>query len=84
MSIDASDSRAQVLIVEDEEAHADVMADALRKPGHVCTIVTSVQGAIEELKGGVFDVVVTDLRMPSSAGTAFEDATVEELSLIHI
>ena len=77
MSIDASDSRAQVLIVEDEEAHADVMADALRKPGHVCTIVTSVQGAIDELKGGVFDVVVTDLRMPASAGTAFEDSAVE-------
>ena len=30
---------AQVLIVEDEVDHAEVMADALRKPGHVCTIV---------------------------------------------
>jgi len=60
--------RAQVLIVEDEEAHADVMADALRKPGHVCTIVTSVPQAVEELKGGAFDVIVTDLRMPNSAG----------------
>lgn len=60
--------RAQILIVEDEAEHADVMADALRKPGHVCTIVTGVAEALEELRGGTFDVVVTDLRMPGSAG----------------
>ncbi len=70
MSAESSDQplRAQVLIVEDEPDHADVMADALRKPGHVSTIVESVDGAMEELKGGTFDVIVTDLRMPSSAG----------------
>ncbi len=62
--------RAQVLIVEDEPDHADVMADALRKPGHVCTIVNSVSAALDELKGGAFDVIITDLRMPSSAGHA--------------
>ncbi|RMD66576.1 MAG: response regulator, partial [Planctomycetota bacterium] len=63
----AQPPRAQVLIVEDEPDHAEVMADALRKPGHVCTIVHDVPGAIEELEHGVFDVVVTDLRMPNSA-----------------
>ncbi len=61
-------SRAQVLIVEDEPDHAEVMAEALRKPGHVCTIVNDVPAALEELRGGVFDVIVTDLRMPNSAG----------------
>ncbi len=59
---------AQVLIVEDEADHADVMADALRKPGHVCTIVNDVGRALDELKGGAFDVIVTDLRMPASGG----------------
>jgi two-component system response regulator HydG len=59
---------AQVLIVEDEPEHADVMAEALRRPGHVCTIVGSVAAAAEELRGGSFDVIVTDLRMPASAG----------------
>jgi len=63
----AQPPRAQVLIVEDEPDHAEVMADALRKPGHVCTIVHDVPGALEELEHGVFDVVVTDLRMPNSA-----------------
>ena len=60
--------RAQVLIVEDETDHAEVMADALHKPGHVSTIVGSVDAGIDELSHGSFDIVVTDLRMPSSAG----------------
>ncbi|MCA9288088.1 MAG: response regulator, partial [Phycisphaerales bacterium] len=68
-------ARAQVLIVEDEPDHADVMADALRRPGHICTIVNTVEAALEELRGGAFDVVITDLRMPSSAGaTGVQDA----------
>ncbi|MFN0132668.1 MAG: sigma-54-dependent transcriptional regulator [Phycisphaerales bacterium] len=61
-------SRAQVLIVDDEPDHAEVMAEALRKPGHVCTIVSAVGPALDELRLGAFDVIVTDLRMPSSAG----------------
>ncbi|MCL4221458.1 MAG: sigma-54 dependent transcriptional regulator [Phycisphaerales bacterium] len=60
---------AQVLIVEDEPEHAEVMAEALRRPGHVCTIVDGVPAAMEELAGGSFDVIVTDLRMPESGGT---------------
>jgi len=59
---------AQVLIVEDEPDHADAMSEALRRPGHVCTIVNDVNAAMEELEGGAFDLVVTDLRMPTSAG----------------
>lgn len=55
---------AQVLIVEDEPNHADVMADALRRLGHVCTIVNDVASAMEELKHGNFDVIITDLVMP--------------------
>jgi DNA-binding NtrC family response regulator len=59
---------AQVLIVEDEPEHADVMAEALRRPGHICTIVNGIEDAANELRHGSFDVIVTDLRMPESAG----------------
>ncbi|MEY4118684.1 MAG: hypothetical protein RLZZ116_2012 [Planctomycetota bacterium] len=55
--------RAQVLVVDDETDHAEAMAEALRKPGHVCTIVHSLAAAKEELRHGHFDVVVTDLVM---------------------
>lgn len=65
---------AQVLIVEDEADHADVMAEALKKPGHVCTLVGSVERAMDELRHGTFDIVITDLRMPTSAGQAGIDS----------
>mgnify|MGYP001966501764 CR=1 FL=1 len=68
--------RAQVLIVDDEGEHAEVMAEALRKPGHVCTIVNGLEAAREELLHGVFDVVVTDLVMEH------ETAGLDVLSLV--
>ena len=66
---------AQILIVEDEPDHAEVMADALKKFGHVCTIVHEVAAAMEELRHGAFDVIITDLRMPASAGQDGVDHT---------
>jgi two-component system response regulator HydG len=63
MPKDEDTVRAQVLIVDDEPEHAQTMADALRKPGHVCTVVHSASAASEELQGGMYDVIVTDLVM---------------------
>ena len=54
---------AQVLVVDDEVEHAEVMAEALRRLGHVCTIVHDRGAAEDELKHGSFDLVVTDLVM---------------------
>ena len=73
---DGTPPRAQVLIVDDEPEHADVMAEALRKPGHVCTIVNGLESAREELIHGAFDVVVTDLVMEH------ETAGLDVLSLV--
>jgi DNA-binding NtrC family response regulator len=67
----ATAPRAQILIVDDEHDHAETMADALRAKaggGHVCTIVHEVPRALEELRHGSFDLIITDLRMPNSAG----------------
>ncbi len=69
---------AQVLIVDDEPEHAEVMAEALRKPGHVCTIVNGLAAAEEELRHGTFDVVVTDLVMEhETAGLTVLKLTAE-------
>lgn len=62
----AADSpTAQILVVDDEVDHAEVMAEVLRRLGHVCTIVHDLPAAQDELKHGQFDLVVTDLRMDS-------------------
>ena len=62
-SPDQPELHAQVLIVDDEVEHAEVMAEALRKPGHVATIVHGLAAAEDELIHGSFDVIVTDLVM---------------------
>ncbi|MEE9405469.1 MAG: sigma-54 dependent transcriptional regulator [Algisphaera sp.] len=54
---------AQILVVDDEPDHAEVMAEALRRLGHVCTLVNDSSQAIDELTHGGFDLVVTDLKM---------------------
>ncbi|MCH2148338.1 MAG: sigma-54 dependent transcriptional regulator [Phycisphaerales bacterium] len=54
---------AQILIVDDEVEHAEVMSEALRRVGHVCTIVNGAVAAEDELRFGAFDLVVTDLSM---------------------
>ncbi len=54
---------AQILVVDDEQDHAEVMAEALRRMGHVCTIVHDLPTAQDELQHGQFDLVVTDLVM---------------------
>ena len=54
---------AQVLIVDDEQDHAETMGEALRRQGHVCTTVHSAAEAEDELRFGGFDVIVTDLAM---------------------
>jgi two-component system response regulator HydG len=54
---------AQILVVDDETAHAEVMAEALQRKGHVCTIVHDLGSANDELRHGSFDVIVTDLVM---------------------
>jgi len=58
-----SDLHAQILIVDDEPDHAEVMAESLRRLGHVCTIVDGLESAREELTMGSFDVIITDMVM---------------------
>ncbi|BAM03906.1 sigma-54-dependent transcriptional regulator [Phycisphaera mikurensis] len=56
-------SAAQVLVIDDEEDHAEVMGEVLKRMGHVCTLVHTLPAAVDELKHGAFDLIVTDLVM---------------------
>ena len=58
-----SELHAQILIVDDEPDHAEVMAESLRRLGHVCTIIDGFEAAKDELTMGSFDVIVTDMVM---------------------
>ncbi|HSI36977.1 MAG: sigma-54-dependent transcriptional regulator [Phycisphaerae bacterium] len=55
--------KSVVLIVDDEEDHAQVMCDALSRLGHKCDVAYSLAEALSRLERKQYDVVVTDLRM---------------------
>lgn len=58
-----TDYKAQILLVDDEVDHADVMSDALDRLGHSRTIAHNFSEALTKLAKKQFDVIVTDLMM---------------------
>ena len=60
---------ADILIVEDETAHAEAMEEGLSRLGHRCAVVHDGPGAIIRLKSQPFDIIVTDLMLgPQESG----------------
>ena len=57
-----------ILVVDDEERLADVLAAALEDLGYRATAVTSAQAALMALEQSRFDLVLTDLRLPVMDG----------------
>ena len=58
----------QVLIAEDDEKHADIIAKFLEIKGLTCKIVYSGNAAIEWLEINNCELVITDMRMPFGTG----------------
>jgi DNA-binding NtrC family response regulator len=59
---------AHLLVVDDEPSARTTLALLLRKRGHRVTEAEAVADATKRLAEEVFDVVVTDLRMPDGDG----------------
>jgi DNA-binding NtrC family response regulator len=58
----------RVLLADDERAIAITLADDLRRGGHEVEVVGDGLRAREAWKTGVYDVLVTDMRMPGVSG----------------
>ena len=52
---------AEILIVEDEIAHAEAIEEGLSRMGHRCTVAHDLPTALARLQGRAFDIIVTDL-----------------------
>ena len=59
---------ADILVVDDESGARTTLAILLRKRGHRVTQAEGAKAAAKALAEAVFDVVVTDLRMPDGDG----------------
>src|SRR5687767_4818883 len=63
MPSDNDAKRANILVVDDEEDHAQVMCEALTRLGHKCDVTYNLSEAVAKLDRRAYDVVVTDLVM---------------------
>jgi two-component system response regulator PilR (NtrC family) len=60
--------RGSILVVDDEAASRESLADVLTEEGYDVSSAPDGQAAVEMLEGSEFDVVITDLRMPGLDG----------------
>lgn len=74
------DDRAFVLIVDDEQAHGEAIAEGLQRAGHACRVVETGDDAIESIKQRPPDVVITDYQLGGDVDGMDVLRTVKRLS----
>ena len=68
--IEEEASPVRVLVIDDDEAHAEALAEGLEMDEYRCTIVHSGREGVERMSEATFDVVLTDLVMRDLDGMA--------------
>jgi two-component system response regulator HydG len=69
----------RVLIVDDDEAHAQAVAESLERIHSDCTIATSGKRGSSLIESQNFDIIVTDMKMDDVDGLAILRKAKEEL-----
>jgi two-component system response regulator HydG len=60
----------RVLVIDDEQMHAEAVAESLERVGYECVIATSGSAGAKKIDDDTFDVILTDLRMEDTDGLA--------------
>ncbi len=58
----------KILVVDDEQSLREVLSIMLKRAGYAVTSVSDGDEAIEHIQKDIFDLVITDLRMPKVDG----------------
>jgi two-component system response regulator HydG len=59
----SDNTKSSILIIDDEQEHAQVMCEALQRIGHKCDVTFNLAEAQARLNRKNYDVIVTDLMM---------------------
>ena len=59
---------ARLLIIDDEKSLCQVLEIAFRKKGHLVETVSTGQAAKKKIESQVYDLIISDIRMPDLSG----------------
>ncbi len=59
---------AHILVVDDEKSICELLEITFRKEGHRVEVATSGEAARRRLESQIFDIVISDIRMPDTGG----------------
>jgi two-component system response regulator HydG len=62
------DQPIRVLVVDDDEPHAQAVAESLERVGYECVVATSGRDGLRIIEEQTFDIVITDLIMDGVGG----------------
>jgi excisionase family DNA binding protein len=65
----SAETTAKILVVDDDEAICSLFKDTLEVEGHTVTTVSESSKGLELARGGDYDLVFLDLKMPGMDGT---------------
>ncbi len=74
-----SSDAIRVLIIDDEESHAQAVAESLERAGYHCSVAASGSEGARRIADDEFDVVITDLFMNDVDGLEILKRAKEEL-----
>src|SRR4030088_2336819 len=57
-----------ILVVDDEKSIGELLEITFRKEGHRVEVVHSVEAAKRKLESQIFDIIISDIRMPGESG----------------
>jgi two-component system response regulator PilR (NtrC family) len=65
---DSGRAMAHILVVDDEKSICELLEITFRKEGHRVEVVHSVEAAKRKLEGSLYDIIISDVRMPGATG----------------
>ena len=65
---EAGRDMAHILVVDDEKSICELLEITFRKEGHRVEVVHNVEGAKRKLESSLYDIIISDVRMPGATG----------------
>jgi len=74
---DTAKEMAHILVVDDEKSICELLEITFRKEGYRVEVAHSLDAAKRKLESQIFDIVISDIRMPGASGVELLKLTKE-------